>query len=78
VESAERAYNGRVAGERGSGLSDLARDSIVDVGISSGPGVSGNQPHSCSSFAGVVPVGHPQDAVGHRDRGNHNSKSPWL
>jgi hypothetical protein len=31
VKSAERAYNGRVAGERGSDLSDLGRDSIIDV-----------------------------------------------
>ncbi len=31
MKSAEGAYNGRVAGERGSGLSNLARDSIIDV-----------------------------------------------
>jgi TM2 domain-containing membrane protein YozV len=31
AESAERAYNGRVAGEWGSGLTDLATDSLIDT-----------------------------------------------
>jgi hypothetical protein len=31
AESAERAYNGRVAGERGSGLTDLATESLIDA-----------------------------------------------
>jgi hypothetical protein len=31
AESTERAYNGRVAGEWGSGLTDLATESFIDV-----------------------------------------------
>jgi hypothetical protein len=31
ADSAERAYNGRVGGEWGSGLTDLARDGIIDA-----------------------------------------------
>jgi hypothetical protein len=53
AESAERAYDSRAGGQWGSGLSDLATESLIDATNCSG------------GAASVVPSGHPEDAAGH-------------
>jgi hypothetical protein len=68
AESAERAYKRRVAGEWDTGLTDLARDSLIDaVGYHLVPMYSVIGP-TAAALLGPVPAGHFQDAVGHCDR----------
>ncbi len=71
AESAERAYNSRAGGQWGSGLSDLATESLIDaVGYHLVPmyRVIGDD---CSGGAAcAIPGGHLEDAAGHRDQGN--------
>jgi hypothetical protein len=51
---------------------------LFEAIIPSGSDVPSNQPYSCSSIAGVVPVGHLRDAAGYRDQGDRDCKSLWC
>jgi hypothetical protein len=65
AESAERAYNSRAGGQWGSGLSDLASESLIDVvGYHLVPS---DRADGSGGAAGAVSGGHLEDATGHRD-----------
>ncbi len=64
AESAERAYNTRVGGQWGLGLSDLATAHLIDAvgcGVPLGANVPNDQTVGSGGAAGAVPSGHLED-----------------
>jgi hypothetical protein len=76
AESAERAYNSRAGRQWGSGLSDLATESLIDaVGYHLVPS---DRAECSGGAASVVLGGHPEDAAGHHDQGDRNCQGPRM
>jgi len=79
AESTERAYNERVAGEWGSGLTDLATESLIDVvAYHLVPMYRVIRPMDAVGPADTVPGGHPEDDTENCDPSDHDSKSERL
>jgi hypothetical protein len=77
AESAERAYNSRAGGQWGSGLSDLATESLIDaVGYHLVPMYRVIGP--TAAVALLVLCGHLEDAAGHCDQGDRDCQGPRL
>ena len=71
AESAEKAYNSS-GGQWGSGLSDLATESLIDaVGYHLVPMYRVIRSTAAVALL-VFTSGHPEDAAGHCDQGDRN------